>query len=154
MPDKPQATPWGEMIRLAREAMTPRRLSVRAAAKLAEISPENWGHVERGYQLHRGTYRAVPGTPGTVARMAFVVGISPDRLRDAGYPAAADILGEMVRAQAEAKASAGRDAYTDPTLEYLANTPGLPDDVVRGLIVLARNWRDETDAGSGSASSR
>jgi hypothetical protein len=32
--------------------------------------------------------------------------------------------------------------YDDPTLRHLANTPGLPPDVVRGLIALARNWRD------------
>jgi hypothetical protein len=39
--------------------------------------------------------------------------------------------------------------YDDPTLRHIASTPGLPPDVVRGLIALARNWRrgDEgTDA--------
>jgi len=30
----------------------------------------------------------------------------------------------------------------DPTLRYLAGTPGLPPDVVRGIIALARNWRE------------
>jgi hypothetical protein len=35
--------------------------------------------------------------------------------------------------------------YDDPTLRHLANTPGLPPDVVRGLIALARNWRDADD---------
>jgi transcriptional regulator with XRE-family HTH domain len=39
-------------------------------------------------------------------------------------------------------------AYSDPTLQHIAETPGLPPDVVRGLIALARNWRDET-GGSG-----
>jgi Helix-turn-helix len=39
---------------------------------------------------------------------------------------------------------APRDAadYDDPTLRHLASTPGLPPDVVRGLIALARNWRE------------
>jgi Helix-turn-helix len=32
--------------------------------------------------------------------------------------------------------------YEDPTLRHLAETPGLPPDVVRGLIALARNWRE------------
>jgi hypothetical protein len=32
--------------------------------------------------------------------------------------------------------------YDDPTLRHLASTPGLPPDVVRGLIALARNWRE------------
>ncbi|HYK69226.1 MAG TPA: helix-turn-helix transcriptional regulator [Streptosporangiaceae bacterium] len=35
--------------------------------------------------------------------------------------------------------------YSDPTLRHLANTPGLPPDVVRGLIALARTWREGDD---------
>lgn len=33
--------------------------------------------------------------------------------------------------------------YDDPTLQHIAEVPGLPPDVVRGLIALARNWRDQ-----------
>ena len=62
-----------------------------------------------------------------------------DRLRAAGNAAAAQILAEMLRADAEARTAGGPDQqYDDPTLEYLARTPGLPTDVVRGLIVLAQ----------------
>jgi len=32
-----------------------------------------------------------------------------------------------------------------PTLQHIAETPGLPPDVVRGLIALARNWREQED---------
>ncbi len=35
--------------------------------------------------------------------------------------------------------------YDDPTLHHLASTPGLPPDVVRGLVALARNWREGDD---------
>jgi len=35
--------------------------------------------------------------------------------------------------------------YDDPTLQHLAEVPGLPPDVVRGLIALARNWREQRD---------
>ena len=35
----------------------------------------------------------------------------------------------------------GEAEYDDPTLWHLASTPGLPPDVVRGLVALARNWR-------------
>jgi transcriptional regulator with XRE-family HTH domain len=35
--------------------------------------------------------------------------------------------------------------YEDPTLRHLASTPGLPPDVVRGLVALARNWRQGSD---------
>jgi transcriptional regulator with XRE-family HTH domain len=43
--------------------------------------------------------------------------------------------------------SAGPSAsrYEDPTLQHIAETPGLPPDVVRGLIALARNWREQQD---------
>jgi hypothetical protein len=37
--------------------------------------------------------------------------------------------------------------YDDPTLQHIAEVPGLPPDVVRGLIALARNWRDQEDQG-------
>jgi hypothetical protein len=39
--------------------------------------------------------------------------------------------------------------YEDPTLQHIAETPGLPPDVVRGLIALARNWRDQRDHDEG-----
>jgi len=42
-------------------------------------------------------------------------------------------------------ASAGHSRYEDPTLQHIAETPGLPPDVVRGLIALARNWREQED---------
>jgi transcriptional regulator with XRE-family HTH domain len=35
--------------------------------------------------------------------------------------------------------------YEDPTLQHIAETPGLPPDVVRGLIALARTWREQED---------
>ena len=38
-----------------------------------------------------------------------------------------------------------RPQFDDPTLQYIAETPGLPPDVVRGLIALARNWREQDD---------
>jgi hypothetical protein len=40
----------------------------------------------------------------------------------------------------------GHAEYEDPTLWHLASTPGLPPDVVRGLVALARNWRQGDDA--------
>jgi len=35
----------------------------------------------------------------------------------------------------------GQAEYEDPTLWHIASTPGLPPDVVRGLVALARSWR-------------
>jgi hypothetical protein len=39
----------------------------------------------------------------------------------------------------------GHAEYEDPTLWHIASTPGLPPDVVRGLVALARNWRQGND---------
>ena len=44
-----------------------------------------------------------------------------------------------------ASASGAPARYEDPTLQHIAETPGLPSDVVRGLIALARNWREQED---------
>jgi hypothetical protein len=42
------------------------------------------------------------------------------------------------------------DENADPTLRYLADTPGLPPEVVRGIIALARNWREAEAEGGGA----
>jgi hypothetical protein len=40
-------------------------------------------------------------------------------------------------------ADTGQPEFEDPTLQHIAETPGLPPEVVRGLIALARNWREQ-----------
>jgi transcriptional regulator with XRE-family HTH domain len=42
-------------------------------------------------------------------------------------------------------ATEGIGHYDDPTLQHIAEVPGLPPDVVRGLIALARNWREQQE---------
>ncbi len=42
-------------------------------------------------------------------------------------------------------AGSGGPRYDDPTLQHIADVPGLPPDVVRGLIALARNWREHQE---------
>jgi hypothetical protein len=44
--------------------------------------------------------------------------------------------------------------YDDPTLQHIAEVPGLPPDVVRGLIALARNWREQEGEGDDEARRR
>lgn len=48
---------------------------------------------------------------------------------------------------ASADPVATQPEYEDPTLQHIAETPGLPPDVVRGLVALARNWREQRDEG-------
>ena len=40
-------------------------------------------------------------------------------------------------------ADTGQPEFEDPTLQHIAETPGLTREVVRGLIALARNWREQ-----------
>ena len=75
-------------------------------------------------------------TPSTLAMVENRLGWAPGscrRILSGGEPAA----GSLERGPAE---------YQDPTLLHLASTPGLPPDVVRGLVALARNWREDNDA--------
>ncbi len=48
----------------------------------------------------------------------------------------------------------GHAEYQDPTLWHIASTPGLPPDVVRGLVALARNWRQGGDGTEDQAEER
>ena len=48
----------------------------------------------------------------------------------------------------------GHDEYEDPTLRHIASTPGLPPDVVRGLIALARTWRQGEESTGQTAQRR
>lgn len=96
--DLPSPTREGELIRLARMRATP-RLSIRAAAAKAGISAETWGYVERGYQsLGQGKPVRVHIPPAdTLAHMANVVGLSPERLEEIGRADAAKVLREIRR---------------------------------------------------------
>jgi hypothetical protein len=46
---------------------------------------------------------------------------------------------------ASVPAATSQPQYQDPTLQHIAETPGLPPDVVRGMIALARSWREQQD---------
>jgi hypothetical protein len=48
----------------------------------------------------------------------------------------------------------GHAEHEDPTLWHIASTPGLPPDVVRGLVALARNWRQGDDGADEQAQER
>jgi transcriptional regulator with XRE-family HTH domain len=99
----------------------------RAFAAATGITDRTLGKLENGKRVSASTLGAVENelgwVPGSCRRIL------------AG--------GEPVLAQGSASAS----RYEDPTLQHIAETPGLPPDVVRGLIALARNWRDQREQG-------
>jgi transcriptional regulator with XRE-family HTH domain len=100
----PPPTAWGKLIRLRREAMG---LSIPAAAKRAGVSRYTWRNIEIGYQVLSGGrgVTGAPGKDGTVAHMADVVGISPERLHSLGRPDAADVLRTIITMRTPAEPS-------------------------------------------------
>ncbi|MGC5034144.1 hypothetical protein ACPXCS_06055 [Streptomyces sp. DT190] len=106
-----EAPPEAVLIRIARQA---RGLSPEAAAKLVPIrlGGSRWREIEKGY---KGADRQeVIGPDLTVAHMARVVGVAPDRLQEVGRAEAAKILEEILRQESEAE-EAGERPYANMT---------------------------------------
>lgn len=104
----------------------------RALAAATGVTDRTLGKLENGHRV----------SASTLAVIENELGWSPGsyrRILAGGEPA-------FAAAPADAQ-------YADPTLRHLANTPGLPPDVVRGLIALARTWRDG-DEGSAEPTRR
>jgi hypothetical protein len=93
--------PEGQLIE---NALRMKKMSGRAAAAEAGISDARWRQIVNGYMsAGEGQALTVVGPPDTVARMARVVGVTPDQLRDAGRADAADLLLTLGGMQAEAE---------------------------------------------------
>jgi hypothetical protein len=95
----------------------------RAFAAATGITDRTLGKLENGKRVSASTLGAVEN------HLGWAPG-SCRRILAGGEPALAPGGGGQAR-------------YEDPTLQHIAETPGLPPDVVRGLIALARNWRDQ-----------
>lgn len=97
----------------------------RALAAVTGVTDRTLGKLENGKRVSASTLGAVENhlgwLPGSCRRI--LVGGEP-----------------VIR-----PATARHPRYDDPTLQHIAETPGLPPDVVRGLIALARNWREQED---------
>jgi transcriptional regulator with XRE-family HTH domain len=97
----------------------------RAFAAATGITDRTLGKLENGKKVSASTLGAVEN------QLGWAPG-SCRRILAGGEPAAVP-------------GGASPSRYSDPTLQHIADTPGLPPDVVRGLIALARNWRDQAD---------
>jgi hypothetical protein len=97
----------------------------RAFAEATGVTERTLGKLENGQRVSPSTLGMVENrlgwAPGSCRRT--LAGEEPD-------------VGSPDRGHAE---------YEDPTLWHIASTPGLPPDVVRGLVALARNWRQGDD---------
>jgi hypothetical protein len=93
----------------------------RALAEATGVTERTLGKLENGQRI----------SPSTLAMVENRLGWAPGscrRILAGGEPS--------VRS-----ADPGNAELEDPTLWHIASTPGLPPDVVRGLVALARNWR-------------
>jgi hypothetical protein len=96
----------------------------RAFAEATGVTERTLGKLENGQHVS-------PSTLGMVEnRLGWAPG-SCRRVLGGGEPAA----GPPDPGREE------REEREDPTLWHIASTPGLPPDVVRGLVALARTWR-------------
>lgn len=93
MNERPAAPPWGLLIA---QALKKSRMSAREAAKRAGMSDGRWRQIVSGYQtVSAGVYAPVRGPAETLARMAQVVGVTPEQLEQAGRSDAAAELREL-----------------------------------------------------------
>ena len=99
----------------------------RALAAVTGVTDRTLGKLENGHRVSASTLGTIENhlgwTPGSSRRI--LAGGEPGVTATSASPAA---------------------DYEDPTLRHLASTPGLPPEVVRGLIALARNWRDTEES--------
>jgi hypothetical protein len=97
----------------------------RAFAAATGVTDRTLGKLENGSRVSASTLGVVEN------HLGWAPG-SCRRILAGGEPAAASARGSP-------------DQYQDPTLQHIAETPGLPPEVVRGLIALARTWREQRD---------
>lgn len=90
MTERPEQRPEGRLIAAASKSSP---LSVREAAAEVGMSEGRWYQIVRGYQtISKGVYAPVRGPAETLARMAKVVGVTPEQLEEAGRDDAAEEL--------------------------------------------------------------
>ncbi|MFK0172677.1 hypothetical protein ACIQU5_28160 [Streptomyces sp. NPDC090306] len=112
------------LIRLAREAagLSPERA---AALTDGKVGGARWRQIERG---HRGDIdKPVIGPDATVAQMARAVGITPERLAEAGRERAAEILAEIQRSEPAAEASG-------PASDAVSQLPAWQQEVILRVL--------------------
>lgn len=133
----PSTPPEAALIRVARQA---RGISPEAAAKQTPIrlGGSRWREIEKGY---KGADRQPVRAPDlTVAHMARVVGLLPERLAEVGRESAAEVLREILRQEAEAGEAEQSRPYAnlaDP-LERTAWEMPLPVEQRRLIVDMLR----------------
>lgn len=91
--ERPQPTPEGKLLASAQQQT---QHSQREAAELAGMSENHWRAITKGYRtVSAGVTAPVRAPAATIARMAQVVGVTPEQLEEADREDAAAELREM-----------------------------------------------------------
>lgn len=126
MTERPEQRPEGRLIATALKRS---RLSGRTAAHLAGLSEGHWRAIVSGSRsVGKATWVAVRGPAETVARMAKVVGVTPEQLEEAGRGDAAEELRELV---ADALAQPPADESAEVLADRIRNDPELARAMAR-----------------------
>ncbi|MFJ8140616.1 hypothetical protein [Streptomyces sp. NPDC096013] len=126
--------PEAGLIRVARMA---RGLSPEAAALQTPIrlGGARWRHIERGYEPKRPP-KKVRAPDTTLAHMAHVVGVSPDRLAEVGRETAAVVLREILRQHAEGDDQVREQPYADMSDRLERTAWEMPLDVEQRKLIV------------------
>lgn len=107
------------------------RITVREAARQSRVSEAHWRQIISGYEsLGGGEYREVHAKPETLARIAQVVGITPDQLIKVGREDAARALEEITPDPAPEP----EPAYTPPVDAVYAILASLPPEAQAEVV--------------------
>lgn len=137
MEERPEQRPEGALIAAALKRS---RTSQRKAAARVGISENRFRAIVHGYQtVSAGTYAPVRGPAETVARMAHVVGVTPEQLEEAGRADAADELRTILDAFGEPPgAEKRRGLFRNPVMD---EAESLMDENERMAADIVRRWR-------------
>lgn len=131
-------TPLGALLEAARER---RKLSQNAAAKKAETSGTTWRRVVKGVARFGGMDVPFDGAPDTVARMARVVGVTPEQLEQHGHADAAEEL-RALQPTEEPDRRPALSPVPDVPDERLDHLEKVADRVADGLAELRQGLQE------------
>lgn len=94
MNERPDPSPEGRLITETLRHLRP-KMSQREAARVAGMSDARWRQIVSGYQMVSGQPVAVTAPAETIARMAQVVGATPEQLEQANRKDAAEELRKL-----------------------------------------------------------
>jgi transcriptional regulator with XRE-family HTH domain len=106
-------------------------LSIREAAKRAGMSDARWRQIATGYQRVGGQEIPVRAPADTLARMAQVLGLTPEELERVGRDDAAEVLAEI---SPIAQSSENAHGYSPPVEAVYQILASLPPDAQQAVI--------------------